>query len=365
MTPLLRDQFERLAMRLAELDATLSDPAIASDIQRWRVLSREQSEASSIVERYRRYQQRERDLAAAREMQADPEMTEMAQEEITSASADIERLQAELQAALVPRDPDDERNAFLEIRAGTGGDESALFAGDLARMYLRYCERQGWRTEVLSQSDSELGGYKELVLRIEGNGTNPAVYGQLRFESGGHRVQRVPATESQGRIHTSACTVAVMPEPDEAEEVQLNPADLRIDTFRASGAGGQHVNKTDSAIRITHLPTGLVAECQDDRSQHRNKAKAMAVLAARLREKDRSERAAKEAATRKGLIGSGDRSDRIRTYNFPQGRLTDHRINLTLYKLGAIMDGDLADVTAALKAARAAEQLALLESGEA
>ena len=224
-------------------------------------------------------------------------------------------------------------------------------------MYLRWFERQGWRVEVMSESDAELGGYKELVLRVEGSG----VYGQLRFESGGHRVQRVPATESQGRIHTSACTVAVMPEPDEAEEVQLNPAALRIDTFRASGAGGQHVNKTDSAIRITHLPTGLVAECQDDRSQHRNKAKAMAVLAARLRDKDRSERAAKEAATRKGLIGSGDRSDRIRTYNFPQGRLTDHRINLTLYKLGQIMDGDLSDVVAALQAARAAEQLALLE----
>ncbi len=365
MSPLLRDQFERLALRLAELDATLSDPVVATDIQRWRTLSREQSEAQGIVERYRRYQQRESDLAAARDMQADPEMAEMAAEEIASAGADLERLQAELQAAMIPRDPDDERNAFLEIRAGTGGDESALFAGDLARMYLRYCERQGWRTEVLSQSDSELGGYKELVLRIEGGSTNPSVYGEMRFESGGHRVQRVPATESQGRIHTSACTVAVMPEPDEAEEVQLNPADLRIDTFRASGAGGQHVNKTDSAIRITHLPTGLVAECQDDRSQHRNKAKAMAVLAARLREKDRSERAAKEAATRKGLIGSGDRSDRIRTYNFPQGRLTDHRINLTLYKLGAVMDGDLGDVTAALRAARAAEQLALLESGQA
>jgi peptide chain release factor 1 len=266
-------------------------------------------------------------------------------------------LQAELQAALVPRDPDDERAAFLEIRAGTGGDESALFAGDLARMYLRFCERQGWRTEIMSESPAELGGYKELVLRIEGE----QAYGSLRFESGGHRVQRVPATESQGRIHTSACTVAVMPEPDEAAEVTLNPAELRIDTFRASGAGGQHVNKTDSAIRITHLPTGLVAECQDDRSQHRNKAKAMAVLAARLREKERSERAAQEAATRKGLIGSGDRSDRIRTYNFPQGRLTDHRINLTLYKLGQIMEGDLGDVVAALKAARAAEQLAALE----
>ena len=281
----------------------------------------------------------------------------MAREEISQAEADMAQLQADLQAALLPRDPDDERPAFLEIRAGTGGDESALFAGDLARMYLRYCERQGWRTEIMSESPAELGGYKELVLRVEG----AQAYGTLRFESGGHRVQRVPATESQGRIHTSACTVAVMPEPDEAAEVTLNPAELRIDTFRASGAGGQHVNKTDSAIRITHLPTGLVAECQDDRSQHRNKAKAMAVLAARLREKERSERAAQEAATRKGLIGSGDRSDRIRTYNFPQGRITDHRINLTLYKLGQVMEGDLSDMVSALKAARAAEQLAALE----
>ena len=359
MNPALRDPFERLALRLAELDATLADPAVASDIKRWRTLSREQAEASSIVQRYRLYQQREADLATAQEMQADPEMAEMAQEEIAAASADLQRLQAELQTALIPKDPDDARNAFLEIRAGTGGDESALFAGDLARMYLRHCERQGWRTEVMSQSDSELGGYKELVLRVEGEG----VYGRLRFESGGHRVQRVPATESQGRIHTSACTVAVMPEPDEAEEITLNPADLRIDTFRASGAGGQHVNKTDSAIRITHLPTGLVAECQDDRSQHRNKAKALAVLQARLRDKEHTERAAKEAATRKGLIGSGDRSDRIRTYNFPQGRLTDHRINLTLYKLGQVMDGDLGDVLDALQAACAAEQLAQLESG--
>jgi peptide chain release factor 1 len=224
-------------------------------------------------------------------------------------------------------------------------------------MYGRFCERQGWRTEVLSENASDLGGYKELVLRIAGDG----VYGQLKFESGGHRVQRVPATESQGRIHTSACTVAVMPEPDETTEITLNPAELRIDTFRASGAGGQHVNKTDSAIRITHLPTGLVAECQDDRSQHRNKAKAMAVLQARLRDRERAEREAKEAATRKSLVGSGDRSDRIRTYNFPQGRFTDHRINLTLYKLGQIMDGDLADVTAALQAAQAQDQLAALE----
>ena len=362
MTPTLREQFERLALRLAELDATLSDPQLTSDIKRWRSLSREQAEVRGIVERFRRYQQRERDVDAARHMQTqedDHDMAAMAQEEITAASADMQQLHAELQAALIPRDPDDDRNAFLEIRAGTGGDESALFAGDLARMYLRFCERQGWRTEVMSQSDSEIGGYKELVLRVVGE----RVYEQLRFESGGHRVQRVPSTESQGRIHTSACTVAVMPEADEAEEVQLNPADLRIDTFRASGAGGQHVNKTDSAIRITHLPTGLVAECQDDRSQHRNKAKALAVLTARLRDKDRNERAAKEAATRKGLIGSGDRSDRIRTYNFPQGRLTDHRINLTLYKLAQIMDGDLDDVVTALTAARAAEQLAQLEAG--
>ena len=362
MNPSLRDQFERLAMRLAELEATLADPAVAADSQRWRSLSREQAEAGGIVQRYRQYQQREADVATARSMQADPEMAEMAQEEIAAASADMARLHGELQAALIPKDRDDERAAFIEIRAATGGDESALFAGDLARMYLRFFERQGWRVEVMSQSDSELGGYKELVLRVEGEAASQ-VYGQLRFESGGHRVQRVPATESQGRIHTSACTVAVMPEPDEAEEITLNPADLRIDTFRASGAGGQHVNKTDSAIRITHLPTGLVAECQDDRSQHRNKAKAMAVLQARLRDKENSQRAAKEAATRKGLIGSGDRSDRIRTYNFPQGRLTDHRINLTLYKLGQVMDGDLRDVVDALQAARAAEQLAQLEAG--
>lgn len=353
----LRQQFERLAFRLAELDTILADGAVAADMKRYRALSREQAEASGLVERYRRYQQREADLAAAQELLDEPEMAEMAREEIASAQADIAALHEQLQLALIPKDPDDERNAFLEIRAGAGGDESALFAADLARMYLRFAETQGWRCETLSASESDLGGYKELVVRLEGEG----VYGRMKFESGGHRVQRVPATESQGRIHTSACTVAVMPEPDEAEEIQLNPADLRIDTFRASGAGGQHVNKTDSAIRITHLPTGLVAECQDDRSQHRNKAKAMAVLAARLRDKDKNERAAKEAAQRKSLVGSGDRSDRIRTYNFPQGRLTDHRINLTLYKLDQIMNGDLGDVLAGLQAAQAAEQLAALE----
>ena len=354
-----RQQFVRLGLRLNELDATLADPTVAGDMKRYRELSREHAEVAGLVERFRHFESRERDLAAAQEMLTEPGMAELAQDEITSAQADIDKAEFELQSALLPRDPDDARNAFLEVRAGTGGDESALFAAELARMYLRHCERKGWRTEVMSESASDLGGYKELVLRIEGE----AVYARLKFESGGHRVQRVPVTETQGRIHTSACTVAVLPEPDVADEVNLNPAELRIDTFRASGAGGQHVNKTDSAIRITHLPTGLVAECQDDRSQHRNKAKAMAVLVARLREKDRSERAEKEAATRKGLIGSGDRSDRIRTYNFPQGRLTDHRINLTLYKLQAVLDGDLDEVIDALQAARAAEQLAALESG--
>ncbi|MGK2897129.1 MAG: peptide chain release factor 1 [Burkholderiaceae bacterium] len=356
----LRQQFERLALRLSELDATLADPAVAGDMKRYRELSREHAEVAGLVERFRRFEQRERDLADAQEMLSDPDMAEMAQQEIAEARADVERLHLELQSALLPRDPDDGRNVFLEIRAGAGGDESALFAGELARMYLRHCERRGWKAEVLSESVSDLGGYKEVVIRIEGDN----VYARLKFESGGHRVQRVPVTETQGRIHTSACTVAVLPEADEAEEVTLNPAELRIDTFRASGAGGQHVNKTDSAIRITHLPTGIVAECQDDRSQHRNKAKALAVLTARLRDRDRNERAASVAATRKGLIGSGDRSDRIRTYNFPQGRLTDHRINLTLYKLQLILDGDLDDVTEALQAAQAAEQLAALETGE-
>jgi peptide chain release factor 1 len=359
MNESLRQQFQRLAMRLTELDARLAEPQASADIKAYRTLAREQAQAGALVALFRRYQQREADLAAARDMlhDDDAEMAEMAREEAAQAQADLTGLQAELQAALLPRDPDDARNAFVEIRAGTGGDESALFAGDLARMYLRWCERQRLSTEVISQSASELGGYKELVIRVAGEN----VYGRLRFESGGHRVQRVPATESQGRIHTSACTVAVMPEADEADEVQLHPGDLRIDTFRASGAGGQHVNKTDSAIRITHLPSGLVAECQDDRSQHRNKAKALAVLAARLRDKERIARQSLEAAARKSLIGSGDRSDRIRTYNFPQGRLTDHRINLTLYKLGAVMDGELDDVIAALQAARAAEQLAALE----
>ncbi|MEJ6024114.1 peptide chain release factor 1 [Ramlibacter sp. PS4R-6] len=353
MKPFLRQQLERYPVRLQELDFFLQQPDIASDMERYRALTREHAEVSEVAARYAHYLQRERDLAAAREMEADADMAEMAREEIAAAEAELPQLEEELQRLLVPKDPDDARNTFLEIRAGTGGDEAALFAGDLLRMYTRYAERQGWRTEVISDSAGEVGGFKEVVIRVVGDGT----YGKLKFESGGHRVQRVPATETQGRIHTSACTVAALPEPDEAQAVQINPADLRIDTYRASGAGGQHINKTDSAVRITHIPTGIVAECQDDRSQHRNKAKALQVLSARIQEKERSERAAKEAATRKGLIGSGDRSDRIRTYNFPQGRLTDHRINLTLYKLQFIMEGDLDEVVEALLLARKGEQL--------
>ncbi|WP_038209713.1 peptide chain release factor 1 [Xenophilus azovorans] len=358
MKDFLRHQLERQAQRLAELDFLLSREDVMGDMAKYRPLAKEHAEVSAVAGRWARYQQREADLAAAQEMLGDPDMAEMAREEIDGAEAELAQLEDELQRLLLPKDPDDERNAFVEIRAGTGGDESALFAGDLARMYTRYAAGRGWKVEVMSASESEIGGYKELVLRVEGDG----VYGQLRFESGGHRVQRVPATETQGRIHTSAATVAVMPEPDEAEAITLNPAELRIDTFRASGAGGQHINKTDSAVRVVHLPTGIVAECQDGRSQHANKAQALRVLQARLQEKERSERAAKEAATRKGLIGSGDRSDRIRTYNFPQGRLTDHRINLTLYRLAAIMEGDLAEVVSALRAAREAEQLAELEA---
>ena len=367
MQTFLRNQLERYARRMEELDFLLSREDIMADMGQYRTLSREHAEVTQIAGRFARYRQCEADLASARGLLDDPDMAELAQDEIAAAEAEMPALEAELQRLLLPKDPQDARNAFLEIRAGAGGDESALFAGDLARMYSRYAANVGWRVEVVSESPSELGGYKEIVLRIEGEGGSgpggAGVYGTLRFESGGHRVQRVPATETQGRIHTSACTVAVMPEPDEHEAVKLNPADLRIDTFRASGAGGQHVNKTDSAVRVVHLPTGIVAECQDGRSQHANKAKALQVLQARIQEKERSERAAKEAAERKGLIGSGDRSDRIRTYNFPQGRLTDHRINLTLYKLLAVMEGDLGDVLQALAHAREAELLEEFEIG--
>ncbi len=367
MQTFLRNQLERYARRMEELDFLLSREDIMADMGQYRALSREHAEVTQIAGRFARYRQCEADLDSARGLLDDPDMAELAQDEIATAEAEMPALEAELQRLLLPKDPQDARNAFLEIRAGAGGDESALFAGDLTRMYSRYAANVGWRVEVVSESPSELGGYKEIVLRIEGeDGSGPGgagVYGTLRFESGGHRVQRVPATETQGRIHTSACTVAVMPEPDEHEAIKLNPADLRIDTFRASGAGGQHINKTDSAVRVVHLPTGIVAECQDGRSQHANKAKALQVLQARIQEKERSERAAKEAAERKGLIGSGDRSDRIRTYNFPQGRLTDHRINLTLYKLLAVMEGDLGDVLQALAHAREAELLEEFEIG--
>jgi len=359
MKQFLRQQLERYPVRLQELDFFLSQEDITKDMERYRALTREHAEVSEVAALFEQFRQRESALAQAKEMLDDPEMAEMAKDEVASLEAEIPALEDALQKLLLPKDPDDVRNTFLEIRAGTGGDESALFAGDLLRMYTRFAERKGWRTEIVSESEGEVGGYKEVVIRVVGDN----VYGQLKFESGGHRVQRVPATETQGRIHTSACTVAALPEPDEAQAVEINPADLRIDTYRASGAGGQHINKTDSAVRITHIPTGIVAECQDDRSQHRNKAKAMQVLAARIKEKERSERAAKEAATRKGLIGSGDRSDRIRTYNFPQGRLTDHRINLTLYKLQFVMEGDLDEVVEALLLARKAEQLEELELG--
>ncbi len=355
----LADKLARADERLVELDALLAQPEIAGNMDSFRKLSRERADLDPVVTLYRQYRQIEADRKTATEMLADPDMRELAEAELADSAARIAKLEIDLQTALLPKDPNDDRNIFLEIRAGTGGDESALFAGNLLRMYTRYAERQGWKVEIVSENPGEVGGYKEAIVRIVGQGA----YSRLKFESGGHRVQRVPETESQGRIHTSACTVAVMPEADEVGEIDINPADLRIDTFRASGAGGQHINKTDSAVRITHLPTGLVVECQDDRSQHRNRAQAMSVLAARLKDREIQAQHAVEASTRKSLIGSGDRSDRIRTYNFPQGRVTDHRINLTLYKIDAMMDGDLAELLDALAAVHQAEQLAAL-SGE-
>jgi peptide chain release factor 1 len=356
MKPTLITKLGQLSTRLEELNQLLSSPEVMSDMDSFRKLSREHAEITPVVEQYHAFEQTQKDIATAREMLADPEMKEFAEIELKDGEARLERIEAELQKQLLPKDPNDERNIFLEIRAGTGGDESALFAGDLFRMYARYAERQGWKVEVVSHSEGEVGGYKEIIAKVLGHGA----YSKLKFESGGHRVQRVPETETQGRIHTSACTVAVMPEADEIADVDLNPADLRIDTFRASGAGGQHINKTDSAVRITHLPTGIVVECQDDRSQHRNKAQAMSVLAARIKDVQLREQHAKEAATRKSLIGSGDRSERIRTYNFPQGRITDHRINLTLYKIAQIMDGDLDELTQALMNQHQADQLAAM-----
>ncbi|HSO08026.1 MAG TPA: peptide chain release factor 1 [Pelomicrobium sp.] len=349
----LVDKLERLKARLGELDRVLSAEGVTADLDQYRKLTREHAEVQPLVALYERYCQTQRDLQAALEMADDPELKELAQDELRDGKERLEGIERELQKELLPKDPNDERNVYLEVRAGTGGDESALFAGDLFRMYSRYAERTGWRVELVSASPGEVGGYKEVIAKIIGRG----VYSRLKFESGGHRVQRVPATEAQGRIHTSAATVAIMPEADEVEDVVLNPAELRIDTFRASGAGGQHVNKIDSAVRVTHLPTGIVVECQDDRSQHKNKAQALAVLAARIKDQQLREQQSKEAATRKLLVGSGDRSERIRTYNFPQGRVTDHRINLTLYKIQQIMDGDLDEVLDALSAEHQAELL--------
>jgi peptide chain release factor 1 len=356
----MQSKLDQLTTRLAELNDLLSRPDVTSNRDQYRKLTREHAELEPVVTHYAQWKQARSDETAAEELLADPSMREFADEEVKAARERMAQLQLDLQKMLLPKDPNDERNIFLEIRAGTGGDESALFAGDLLRMYLRYAERNRWQVEMMSASESDLGGYKEVIVRIAGD----AAYSKLKFESGGHRVQRVPATETQGRIHTSACTVAVMPEADEIGEVEINPADLRIDTFRASGAGGQHINKTDSAVRVTHLPTGIVVECQDDRSQHKNKDRALKVLAARIKDKQYQEQHAKEAATRKSLVGSGDRSERIRTYNFPQGRLTDHRINLTLYRLEAIMDGDLDELISALVTEHQAEQLASLGDAE-
>jgi len=342
--------------RLDELNRLLSSETATQNMDNFRRLSQEHAEITPIAEQFQRFQRTEQDMRDAHQMLSDPEMKEFAQEEIERCKTALEQIEADLQKLLLPKDPNDERNIFLEIRAGTGGDESALFAADLFRMYSRYAERQGWKVEVVSASESELGGYKEIIAKIIGFGA----YSKLKFESGGHRVQRVPETETQGRIHTSACTVAVLAEADEVSDVVINPAEIRIDTFRASGAGGQHINKTDSAVRITHLPTGIVVECQDDRSQHKNKAQAMSVLVARIKDAEVRAQQSKIASERKSLIGSGDRSERIRTYNYPQGRITDHRINLTLYKIDAITEGDMDELINALSAEHQADLLASL-----
>lgn len=356
MKPSLRLRLDQLADRFEELTALLADAEVINDNSRFRKLSREHSDLQEIVQVWQQYLQTEQDIDTAQDMLTDPDFKDMAQEELRSARERLTQLADQLNILMIPKDPNDANAAFLEIRAGTGGDEAAIFSGDLFRMYSKYAETQGWRIEILSENTGEHGGYKEVICRIDGEG----VYGRLKFESGAHRVQRVPATESQGRVHTSACTVAILPEVDVDTAVEINPADLRIDTYRASGAGGQHINKTDSAVRITHIPTGTVVECQDERSQHKNKAKAMALLASRL---ENAKRQAADAATsemRRDLVGSGDRSERIRTYNFPQGRMTDHRINLTLYKLDTIMQGDLTELLDQLHREYQADQLALL-----
>ena len=360
MKPTIQSRLENLDLRLEEISALLSDPEVIGEQDRFRALSREYSEIQPLVNRYREHRQTARELAAARAMfdESDSGMRAMVEDEITRLSAHLAELEQELQKLLLPKDPNDTRNIFLEVRAGAGGDEAAIFAGDLFRMYSAYAVKRGWGVEIVSASHGEHGGYKEIIARIVGSG----VYSRLKFESGGHRVQRVPATEAQGRIHTSACTVAILPEAEEIDAIALNPADLKVDTFRASGAGGQHVNKTDSAIRITHLPSGIVVECQDERSQHKNRSRAMSLLSARLLEAQQRKQREAEAATRKSQVGSGDRSERIRTYNFPQGRVSDHRINLTLYKIDKVMSGEALDeFIDALLAEDQAERLAEAE----
>lgn len=360
MKPSIVAKLEALQERHEEVEAMLGDAGVIADQERFRALSREYAQLTDVSQCFRKWQQTQDDIATAEEMLGDAEMRDMAQEELKAAQAASEQLEQELQVLLLPKDPDDERNCYLEVRAGTGGDEAAIFAGDLFRMYSRYAEARRWKIEVMSVNEGEHGGYKEIIAKVIGEGA----FGRLKFESGGHRVQRVPETESQGRIHTSACTVAVMPELPEAELPDINPSDLKIDTFRSSGAGGQHVNTTDSAIRITHLPTGIVVECQDERSQHKNKAKALAVLGARIRAAEMARRQQDEASTRRNLLGSGDRSDRNRTYNFPQGRVTDHRINLTLYRLDETMEGKLDFLIEPIVQEYQADQLAALSGQE-
>ncbi len=356
MNPSIQSKLDQLAERREEINRLLADPATISDQRLFRSLSIELSDIEPVVSQYRLHQEIQAELEAARSMldDSDSEVRALAQEEAKGLELKLDQQERQMQKLLIPKDPNDGRNILLEIRAGTGGDEAGLFAGDLFRMYALYAEKHGWKVEVLSKSEGEYGGYKEVISRVAGKN----VYSQLKFESGAHRVQRVPETEAQGRIHTSACTVAIMPEAEEIDDVDINPQDLRIDTFRSSGAGGQHVNKTDSAIRVTHLPTGIVVESQDDRSQHKNKARAMTVLRSRLLDAERKKQQTEEAETRKSLVGSGDRSERIRTYNFPQGRVTDHRIGLTLYKLDEVLSGDLDQVIQPLIAEHQTNQLA-------
>lgn len=358
MNPSIVRKLEALLERYEEVQHLLSDPSVIDDQDRFRGLSREYSQLDELVQCFTQYQQAQEDEATAQEMlqEDDAELREMARLELLEAKEKQAELAQQLQILLLPKDPNDERSCYLEIRAGAGGDEAAIFAGDLFRMYSRYAEQRGWRVSIVSSNEGEHGGYKEVIAHVTGDGA----YGRFKFESGGHRVQRVPETESQGRVHTSACTVAVLPEVPEAEAIEINPADLRIDTFRASGAGGQHVNRTDSAIRITHIPSGFVVECQDERSQHKNRAKAMAVLQARLQQADDEKRRLEEQSTRRSLVGSGDRSERIRTYNYPQGRVSEHRINLTLYKLEEILNGDLDAILDVLVQEHQADELAAL-----